>query len=66
MEHELSYVSVSECGNTYPTTEEYFVASPALVSTKARYGLPRFDEDWGDVAELYCGQDDLAPLFGAV
>lgn len=63
--HELSYVTVSRCGNTYPTTEEYYVAAPALVSTKARYGVPRFDEEatW---PTFYCGQDDLSPLFAGI
>jgi hypothetical protein len=63
--HELSYANVSQCGETYPTTEEYYVAAPALVETKARNGVDSFDESWSDVADLYCGLDDLPPLFSS-
>jgi hypothetical protein len=61
--HELSYANVSQRGPTYPTTEEYYVAAPALVETKVRNGVESFDESWNDLADLYCGQDDLSPLF---
>jgi hypothetical protein len=57
--HELCYANVSQCGQTYPTNEEYYVAAPALVETKARNGVDSFDESWSDVTDLYCGQDDL-------
>lgn len=60
--HELSYATVTACGRTYPTSEEYFVAAPAVVDTKARYGVASFDQDWDELADLYCGQDDLPPL----
>jgi hypothetical protein len=56
--HDISYANVSTCGPTYPTTEEYYVAAPALVETKVRNGLASFDEDWNDVADPYCGPDD--------
>jgi len=61
--HELSYANVSQCGQTYPTAEEYYVAAPALVETKARNGVDKFDENWSDLTDLYCGQDDLPSLF---
>lgn len=30
----------------YPAFEEFFVAAPSRVKTKARAGIPRFDEKW--------------------
>lgn len=33
----------------YPTREGYYVIAPALVHTKAPFGLPRFNQDWGAV-----------------
>lgn len=64
--HELSYATVSQCGTTYPTSEEYYVAAPALVETKARNGVESFDEGWEHLADLCCGQDDIPPLFASV
>lgn len=60
--HGLWYAKVSECASTYPTSEEFFVAAPARVETKARYGVGKFDSKWADMADLYCGHADL-PLF---
>jgi hypothetical protein len=60
--HGLWYAKVGECEATYPTSEEFFVAAPARVETKARYGVGKFDSKWADMADLYCGHADL-PLF---
>ena len=64
--HELSYATVSQCARTYPTVEEYYVAAPALVQTKARNGVADFDDDWMSMGDLYCGQDDIPNLFANV
>lgn len=63
--HGLWYVKLSERAETYPTQEEFFVAAPARVETKARYGVETFDREWADMADLYCGQADL-PLFASL
>jgi hypothetical protein len=60
--HGLQVLSISECGTTYPTREEFFVCAPAVVDTKARYGIEHFDSKW---AGMYCGQNDL-PLWEGV
>jgi hypothetical protein len=60
--HGLWYANLAECSTTYPTSEEFFVAAPSKVETKARYGVGRFDQKWADLADLYCGHADL-PLF---
>jgi hypothetical protein len=62
--HGLWYAKVGECKTTYPTSEEFFVAAPARVETKARYGVGKFDLKWADMADLYCGHADL-PLFAS-
>jgi hypothetical protein len=63
--HGLWYAKVSERQQTYPTSEEFFVAAPARVETKARYGVGNFDRKWSDMADLYCGHADL-PLFASL
>mgnify|MGYP000412660511 CR=1 FL=1 len=35
--------------STYPCREEYFVAAPAVVEEKARYGLPWFEAKWSSI-----------------
>ena len=60
--HDLPYVSAEKCAARYPTFEDFFVAAPAEVETKARYGVTKFDQNWTNMADLYCGHDDL-PLF---
>lgn len=60
--HGLTYVFVQQSGTRYPTIEDYFVTAPALVETKARNGVEKFDRNWSDLTDLYCGHDDL-PLF---
>jgi hypothetical protein len=60
--HGLWYAKLSERETTYPTREDFFVAAPARVETKARYGVEKFDLKWADMANLYCGHADL-PLF---
>jgi hypothetical protein len=42
----ITYVYRHRCGTTYPTREEFLVALPAVVATKARYGLDWFEEKW--------------------
>lgn len=63
--HDLWYAHVRRCQDTYPTSEEFLVAAPANVATKARYGVEKFDAKWADLADLYCGHDDL-PLFASL
>lgn len=42
----ISYVYRLRCGTLYPTREEFFVAAPALVASKARYSMQWFDQQW--------------------
>ena len=42
----ISYLYQRKAGSTFPTREEYFVAGPAVVEVKARYGLEWFEEQW--------------------
>lgn len=44
----ITYVYRCRRDSSFPTREEFFVASPAVVETKARYGLDRFEEQWDD------------------
>jgi len=44
---KINYVYVQRKAEaTYPTREDYFAVGPSVVETKARYGLPRFEEQW--------------------
>ncbi len=63
--HGLWYAKMAECSTTYPTSEDFFVAAPSRVETKARYGVDKFDLKWADMADLYCGHADL-PLFASL
>ncbi len=63
--HKLWYAHMRRCGSIYPTSEEFLVAAPANVKTKARFGVSRFDAKWQDSADLYCGHADL-PLFASL
>jgi len=60
--HGLSYAYVREREQAYPTTEEYYVATLAVIDAKARHGMEQFDARWQKMDDLYCGRDDL-PLF---
>jgi hypothetical protein len=42
----ITYLYRERCGATFPTREEFLVAAPAVVETKARYGLDWFDNKW--------------------
>ncbi len=43
----INYVILERRSETvFPCREEYFVAAPAVVEEKARYGLPWFDRKW--------------------
>lgn len=42
----ITYLHARRCGPTYPAREEFLVALPAFVATKARYGLEWFEEKW--------------------
>lgn len=44
--HLYAYVRHRAAEELYPTAEEYFVACPNTVQTKARYGVEWFDEKW--------------------
>jgi hypothetical protein len=63
--HELWYAHVRRREDTYPTQEEFFVAAPAVVETKARNGVERFEDKWSNMADMYCGHADL-PLFASL
>lgn len=63
--HNLWYVRVQARQSTYPTTEEFMVACPAIVETKARHGLSHFEQKWAGMADMYCGHGDL-PLFASL
>jgi hypothetical protein len=43
---EIHYVYRQRCATSYPTREEFLVAAPAVVESKARYGLEWFEEQW--------------------
>lgn len=55
----ITYVYRQRRANTYPTKEEFLVALPAVVATKARYGLEWFEEKWSSA------QGTLFPLENA-
>jgi hypothetical protein len=43
----IHYVFLERRSETvFPCCEEYFVAAPAVVEEKARYGLPWFERKW--------------------
>lgn len=42
----IRYVYRERCGASFPTREEFLVAAPAVVETKARYGLEWFEKQW--------------------
>ena len=44
---KINYVYVQrKAAATYPTREDYYTVGPSVVDTKARYGIPRFEEQW--------------------
>ncbi|HZC22923.1 MAG TPA: hypothetical protein VE866_06255, partial [Candidatus Binatia bacterium] len=42
----IPYAYRERCERTYPSREEFFTIAPALVETKARYGIPWFNGLW--------------------
>jgi hypothetical protein len=42
----ISYVYVQRRAETYPAREDFYVAAPSVVKTKARHGIPWFEEQW--------------------
>lgn len=44
--HGITYAYLIERAETYPALEAYYVTAPAIVATKARYGIPWFDGKW--------------------
>lgn len=42
----IPYVYLERRGAEYPAREEYYSIAPAVVPTKARNGIPRFDAKW--------------------
>lgn len=42
----ILYVYREHCRASYPAREEFLVAAPAVVETKARYGLEWFEQQW--------------------
>ena len=53
---EIRYVYRQRCATQYPAREEFLVAAPAVVESKARYGLEWFEEQWNH------RQQELFPL----
>jgi hypothetical protein len=53
---EIHYVYRQRCATSYPTREEFLVVAPAVVESKARYGLEWFEEQWNR------RQQELFPL----
>jgi hypothetical protein len=45
-QRNIRYLYTERCGSAYPTREAFYVAAPAVVETKARYGVARFEEHW--------------------
>jgi hypothetical protein len=45
-EEGIAYLYRERCADTFPTREEFLVALPAVVVSKARYGLDWFEERW--------------------
>lgn len=45
-QRKILYLYTERCGDAYPTREAFYVAAPAVVDTKARYGVARFEEHW--------------------
>jgi hypothetical protein len=45
-EHGIAYLYRLRCEATFPTREEFLVALPAVVDSKARNGLEWFEEKW--------------------
>lgn len=56
VQREIQYVYRQRCATRYPTREEFLVAAPAVVESKARYGLDWFEEQWNR------RQQELFPL----
>jgi hypothetical protein len=42
----IRYIYRRRRGASWPTSEEYYVAAPAVVETKTRYTVPKFDAQW--------------------
>ena len=42
----IPYIFCQQKQETYPTREEFVTVAPAIVSAKARYGIPWFDRKW--------------------
>jgi len=42
----ITYVYRKRCALSFPTREEFLVGAPAVVESKARYGLDWFEEKW--------------------
>jgi hypothetical protein len=53
---DIRYVYRQRCATQYPTREEFLVAAPAVVESKARYGLEWFEDQWNR------RQQELFPL----
>jgi hypothetical protein len=61
----ITYAYRQRCGTVYPTREEFLVAAPAAVKTKARYGIEWLERQWDapqrslfedDAIETTCGE----------
>jgi len=56
----ITYVYRLRCEATYPSREEFLVALPAVVATKARYGLDWFEEKWSSAQGSLFPMDQAA------
>ena len=45
-QRSIRYLYTERCAASYPTREAFYVAAPAVVETKARYGVAGFEEHW--------------------
>lgn len=45
-QHGIAYVYRERAGSTFPAREDFYVTAPAVVETKARYGIDWFDNKW--------------------
>lgn len=58
----ITYAYLRERGEQYPAFEEYYVVAPAMVQTKARYGVPWFDGKWNSLMSQQPLVADLSDL----
>jgi hypothetical protein len=60
----ITYAYRQRCGTVYPTREEFLVAAPAAVKTKARYGIEWFDRQWAEPQRSLFDDDAIEATCG--